>query len=223
MQRSKRTEIRGTRTSALCGRLIGGLMKVLGATLRLTVRDEAGLADKPSPLPPCVYALWHSRFLIVPFSWRRICKNSRRVTILTSASKDGDMVARAMAAFGFHSARGSSSRRGVAALVALKNALQSGSDVCITPDGPKGPRYRMQPGVLALARSTGAPVVPVHILFHSAWRLKTWDRFVIPKPFSKVEVTFAKSLDIPALLTTMSESELHQHLETLLIHGTDDA
>lgn len=223
MSRSKRTETRGTRTSALLGWLIGCVMKTLGCSLRLTIKDEAGIGGNHSTAPPCIYALWHSRFLIVPYAWRRLCKTNRTATILTSASKDGDMVARAMAAFGFQSARGSSSRRGVAALVTLKKALKSGSDVCITPDGPKGPRYRMQPGTLALARSTRAPIVPVHVRFASAWRLKTWDHFVIPKPFSKVEVTFAKALDVPSMLEEHLEEEIHSIIESILIDGTDDA
>ena len=106
------------------------------------------------------------------------------------------MVARAMAVFGLGAVRGSSSRRAVAALVGLKRALLEGLDVCLTPDGPRGPRYRIQPGIIKLAEATGAPIVPIHVRFSSAWRLKTWDRFVIPKPFSRVEVTFAEPITL---------------------------
>lgn len=227
MQRKKRSDIRtirGTRTSAVFGTLIGTLMKGLGSTLRLTLRDEAGIGKAGGPpLAPCIYLLWHNRFLIVPFAWQKITRGRRSAVVLTSASKDGDMVARAMAAFGLGAVRGSSSRRAVAALVGLKRALQDGHDICLTPDGPKGPRYQLQPGVLALAQATGAPVVPVHIRFHSAWRLGTWDRFVIPRPFSRVEVVFAEPLDIAAMLADSSQETVRSDLEALLVEGTDDS
>lgn len=226
MQRKKRSDvrtIRGTRASAIAGTLIGALMKSLGATLRLTVRDECGIGADNASFPPCIYLLWHSRFLIVPYAWRKLTRGRRKTVVLTSASKDGDMVARSMAAFGLGAVRGSSSRRGVAALVGLKRALEEGNDICLTPDGPKGPRYQLQPGVLALAHATGAPVVPVHIRFHSAWRLRTWDRFVIPKPFSRVEVTFAEPIDVAAQLAGSTQDAVRSDLEALLIEGTDDS
>lgn len=223
MQRKKRSDIRSTRSSAVFGALIGALMKTLGSTLRLTIRDDAGIGNIASPPAPCIYLLWHSRFFIVPYAWCKITQGCRKTVALTSASKDGDMVARAMAAFGLGAVRGSSSRRGVAALVGLKRALLDGHDICLTPDGPKGPRYQLQPGVLVLAQATGAPVVPVHIRFHSAWRLGTWDRFVIPKPFSRVEVTFAKTIDVATMVTQSTSEDVRNHLETLLIDGTDDA
>lgn len=226
MQPKKRSEIRairGTRRTAILGTLIGMLMKALGSTLRLTIRDECGVGNAVSTYPPCIYLLWHSRFLIVPHAWQRLTQGRRRTVALTSASKDGDMVARAMAVFGLGAVRGSSSRRGVAALVGLKRAIEDGHDICLTPDGPKGPRYQLQPGVLTLAQATGAPVIPIHIRFHSAWRLGTWDRFVIPKPFSRVEVTFAKPIDVATLLAETTSEEVRTHIETLLVEGTDDA
>jgi lysophospholipid acyltransferase (LPLAT)-like uncharacterized protein len=223
MQRKKRSDIRGTRSSAVFGTLIGLLMKTLGSTLRLTIRDDCGVGHAVTTYPPCIYLLWHSRFLIVPYAWRKLTQGRRKTVALTSASKDGDMVARAMATFGLGSVRGSSSRRGVAALVGLKRALLDGHDICLTPDGPKGPRYQLQPGVLTLAQATGAPVIPIHIRFHSAWRLGTWDRFVIPKPFSRVEVTFAKPIDVTTLLADAPAEEVRARLEAILVGGTDDA
>lgn len=224
MRRSTTTQVRGTRSRALFGALIGGVMKALTMTLRLSIDDRSGIgrADEEA-LPPCIYLLWHNRFLVVPYAWRKLTQGRRQAVILTSASKDGAMVARAMAAFGLSSVRGSSSRRGVAALVGLRRALESGQDICLTPDGPKGPRYQLQPGVLALAHSTGAPVVPVHIRFASAWRLPTWDRFVIPKPFSRVEVTFAEPIDIAAMLVSSGQDQVRCDLEALMVEGTDDS
>jgi lysophospholipid acyltransferase (LPLAT)-like uncharacterized protein len=111
----------------------------------------------------------------------------------------------------------------VAALVGLKRALQEGLDICVTPDGPRGPRYIVQPGVIKLAGSTGAPIVPIHVRFSNAWRLKTWDRFVIPKPFSRVEVVFDHALTLPRGLDESQFENERLDLEKILTEGTDDA
>jgi len=223
MSSRKGSEIRSDRKSSVLGTLAGWSMKLLAATLRMEIRDENGL-DTPDPgMPPVIYLLWHNRFFTVPAAWRRLCGEHRRTVVLTSASHDGQMVASAMAVFGLGSVRGSSSRRGVAALVGLKRALAGGMDVCLTPDGPRGPRYVLQPGVVKLAQSTGAPVVPIHVDFPSAWRLKTWDRFVIPKPFSRVTVTFARALHIPREMDDSAFENERIKLESLMVSGTDDA
>lgn len=223
MSSKDRSEIRSDRKSALLGTLAGWTMKLLAGTLRLDVRDLAGIGSPNAAMPPVIYILWHNRFFVVPPAWRKLCGAHRKTVTLTSASHDGDMVARAMAVFGLGSVRGSSSRRGVAALVGLKRALGEGLDICLTPDGPRGPRYKIQPGVIKLAESTGAPIIPIHVRFSSAWRLKTWDRFVIPKPFSRVEVTFAEPIALTRGMDPgMFEAE-RLKLESLLVSGTDDA
>jgi len=223
MSSKKGNEIRSDRKSAVLGGLAGWLMKLLGVTLRLQVRDLAGVGSKDSAMPPVIMILWHNRFFSVPSAWQKICGTRRKVVVLTSASHDGEMVARAMAVFGLGAIRGSSSRRGVAALVGLKRALQDGLDICVTPDGPRGPRYMMQPGVIKLAESTGAPIVPIHVLFSSAWRVKTWDRFVIPKPFSRVEVTFGPAIYLSRGMDAETFENERLKLESLLVNATDDA
>lgn len=222
MSSKKGSEIRSDRKSAMIGLLAGWSMKLLAATLRLEVRDECGVGTPDSTLPPAIFVLWHNRFFVVPPAWQRLCGKFRKTVTLTSASHDGDMVARAMAVFGLEAIRGSSSRRGVAALVGLKRVLKEGKDVCLTPDGPRGPRYKIQPGAIKLAESTGAPVVPIHVRFSSAWRLKTWDRFVIPKPFSRVVVTFAEPVSITRGMDAETFENERLKLETLLVDGTDD-
>ena len=223
MSKKNRSEIRGSRKNELLGTLAGWLMRGLAATLRMDIRDRCGISNDPVTMPPAIYILWHNRFFVVPPAWNRICRGLRKTVALTSASNDGAMVAAAMKVFGLDSIRGSSSRRGVAALVGLKRALAAGSDICLTPDGPRGPRYRVQPGFLKLAEATGAPIIPIHLRFSNAWRLKTWDRFVIPKPFSRVEITFAEPIHIPRGLDETAFENERQKLETLLIEGTDDA
>jgi lysophospholipid acyltransferase (LPLAT)-like uncharacterized protein len=223
MSRKKGSEIRSNRKSATVGLLAGWAMKLLACTLRIEVRDLCGIGSPAANIPPVIYILWHNRFFSVPPAWNRICRSHRKTVALTSASHDGDMVARAMAVFGLGAVRGSSSRRAVAALVGLKRALMEGLDVCLTPDGPRGPRYRIQPGVIKLAEASGAPIIPVHVRFSSAWRLKTWDRFVIPKPFSKVQVTFAEAITISRGLDAEEFETQRLKLESLLVNGTDDA
>lgn len=223
MSRKKGSEIRGDRKSVLLGTLVGWLMKCVFATLRLDMRDRSGIGSPDSGIPPVIYILWHNRFFVVTPAWAKLCGAHRKTVALTSASHDGAMVAAAMAVFGLGAVRGSSSRRAVAALVGLKRALMEGLDICITPDGPRGPRYRVQPGFIKLAEATGAPIVPIHVRFSSAWRLKTWDRFVIPKPFSRVVVTFDKPVTIPRGLDEAAFDAELQKLETLLVDATDDA
>jgi lysophospholipid acyltransferase (LPLAT)-like uncharacterized protein len=127
-----------------------------------------------------------------------------------------------MSMFGLGAIRGSSSRRAVSALIGMKKALREGFDVCVTPDGPRGPRYEVQPGVIKIAQSTGAEIIPIHIRYRAAWRLKTWDRFVIPKPFSRVSVVFDKPHRIPPDLDDAGFENARLALEKCLVDGCDD-
>ena len=173
-------------------------MRLLAATLRFEVRDLCGIGSPAAAVPPVIYMLWHNRFFTVPAGME---PNLRPATARPSRSPAPATMATWSPAPWPSSASAPSAARpraaAVAALVGLKRALQEGLDVCLTPDGPRGPRYELQPGVIKLAESTGAPIVPIHVRFSSAWRLKTWDRFVIPKPFSRVEVTFAEAIHLP--------------------------
>jgi hypothetical protein len=222
-KRKIRLEICGDWKSRLLGKLLGWAMKLTTATLRVDLHNPGRIGDPNTPVPPIILMLWHSRFFVVPGVWLKMLRSNRRVSILTSASRDGDMVANAMAVFGFEAIRGSSSRRAVAALVGLKRALEAGQDVCLTPDGPRGPRYKVQAGAIKLAEATGAPIVPVHVRFSSAWRLGTWDRFVIPCPFSRVSVTFGEPLLVSKGLDAEALENERLKIESLLVSGTDDA
>lgn len=216
------SDIRSDRKSSMLGTLAGWCMKLLAFTLRIEIRDESGIGSPGKHVEPVIYALWHNRIFTVPAAWHRLCGGRRKVVVMASASHDGDMVARAMAVFGMGAVRGSSSRRGVAALVGLKRQLAAGTDVCLTPDGPRGPRYVLQPGVVKLAQSSGAPVVPVHARFSNAWRLGTWDGFVIPKPFSRVLVTFAAPVYVPRDCDDAAFDEQCRCLQRLLMDGTGE-
>ncbi len=214
-----RLEIRESLKTRVIGSAAGWLMRVWCTTLRYEIEDRVGVDRIEGPV---VLALWHNRIFSVPEVWDRLNRGRRRTIILTSASHDGAMLARAMGVFGFEAVRGSSSRRGVAALVALRKALRQGVSACVTPDGPRGPRYVVQPGVIKVAETSGAPIVPIHVTFASAWRLKSWDRFVVPKPFSRVRVVFDATLAVPRGLADDAFEERRAHLEAVLRAGTDD-
>lgn len=193
---SKGNEIRGNWKAVALGSMAGWFAVSLSKTLRLTVDYES---EGPSTKEPCIFALYHNRMIGAAGAaapWLAL----RPGVVLTSASKDGATLAAAMECFGLGAVRGSSSRRGAAALVSLKKEIEGGKHVCITPDGPRGPRYVVQPGMVKLASLTGVPIIPFLVNYESYWALNTWDRFQVPKPFSKVRVTFGKEIRIPGEL-----------------------
>ena len=129
---------------------------------------------------PVIVAFWHSRMAVLPFVYR-----GRGVKVLISPSRDGELVSRVLGHFNFETIRGSSSRQGAEALKKLEQAIQEGFDVGITPDGPRGPAREIKPGVIELARKTGAPIVPLTFASGRKIRFKSWDRFEFPLPFSR--------------------------------------
>lgn len=155
-------------------------------TIRYEIDDRAGVIGKPVD-QTYIGALWHNRLLIFPFVLRRFFSN-RHGAALISASRDGDLLADAITRFGFDVVRGSSSRLGASAIFQLTDVLASGRDVVITPDGPRGPAYELGPGIILLAQKSGSAVLPVNMEYSSCWRLKSWDRFILPRPFAKIRV-----------------------------------
>jgi len=126
------------------------------------------------------------------------------------------------AVFGIGAVRGSSSRRGAAALVALRREVHAGSNICITPDGPRGPRQKMQAGIVKLAQSCDAPILALNVEFSKCWRLKTWDRFCVPWPFSKVYVKIEDGVDIPKDIDQDEFEQYRVGLEQLMNQKSDE-
>lgn len=164
-----------------------GIVRSVVATLRVRVHDRAGVLGGPSE-PRLIWAFWHNRFFVIPHLLNRYLSH-RPGSALTSASKDGEILAAFLQRFHVRPIRGSSSRQGVAALLEMKRLIEEGYDVAITPDGPRGPRYHLNPGIITLAQKTGALVMPIVVRYSHFWRLKSWDAFEIPKPFAEVEIT----------------------------------
>jgi lysophospholipid acyltransferase (LPLAT)-like uncharacterized protein len=176
------------------------LLRLLGRTLRFEILDHAGVVGKPVS-ENYIGAIWHNRLLVFPLVLRRFFPN-RSGAALISASHDGDLLTYAIKRFGYDVVRGSSSKLGATALLQLSNLLTSHRDVVITPDGPLGPAYELGPGIIFLAQKTGAPVVPVSLEYSGCWRLKSWDRFIIPYPFSKVRVILGQMHRVKPTVTT---------------------
>ena len=162
------------------------LLRVWERTLHYEVEDRAGILGNPIT-ENYIGALWHNRLLIFPLVLRRFFLN-RRGAALISASRDGDLLTDAIRRFGYDVIRGSSSRMGASAILQLTEELAAGRDVVITPDGPRGPAYKLGPGIIFLAQKSGASVLPMNLEYSRSWRLGTWDRFIIPRPFSTVRV-----------------------------------
>jgi Kdo2-lipid IVA 3' secondary acyltransferase len=180
------------------------LLQIWARTLRYEIEDRSNLIGTPVT-ENYIGSLWHNRLLLISYVLKRFAPR-RPGAGLISASRDGDLVADLTQRFGFDVVRGSSSRLGTSGLLELTNVLASGRDVLITPDGPRGPAYELGPGIVFLAQKSGAAVVPVNMEYSSCWRVKSWDRFVLPRPFAKVRVIFGPPHRV-ALTTTDEEFE----------------
>lgn len=180
-------------------RLAAGLAFVILRLLALTVRlDRENLRDLPDPFRghvttagPIIYAFWHNRILAATFFFR-----NRGIVVMTSQSRDGDIIARVIRRFGFGAARGSATRGSIQALKAMARCVRDGHDVAFTIDGPKGPRYVAKPGAVMLARLSGAPIQPICISARSYWEIRSWDRFRIPKPFSRGRIFYGRTIHV---------------------------
>lgn len=198
------------------------LLKALFLTIRLRLDDRCGLARNAFS-DPCLICFWHNRILgITLAAHRRYPKRLRPgITVLTSPSKDGEILAQLVGAFGMGAVRGSSSRRGSQALRELVRLVRDGADIAITPDGPRGPRYCLGPGVILLAQTTGAAIVPAHASFSRCFRMKTWDGFIIPLPFSTISVRIDERITIPRNLNEAEFERARKNLEDLLKNAAD--
>jgi lysophospholipid acyltransferase (LPLAT)-like uncharacterized protein len=167
------------------------VIRLIGPTLRVSVSYEEG-AQQTMEQRPLIASFWHS--CMIPATY--ICRDLG-VRVMSSNSYDGEYMGRIIRKFGFVAVKGSSSRNAVRALLGLRRALQEGWTVAFTLDGPRGPRHKVKPGPVALARSSGAALTMFHAAVDKAWVLNSWDRMMIPRPFSRVLLRFGKLLPVP--------------------------
>ncbi|MFY9979966.1 MAG: lysophospholipid acyltransferase family protein, partial [Candidatus Sulfotelmatobacter sp.] len=186
------------------------LIRLIGSTLRVCVSFEEG-AQQTIDQRPLIVSFWHA--CQIPAA--HICRNIG-VRVMSSNSYDGEYMGRIVRKFGFVPVKGSSTRNAVRALLGLRRALDEGWTVAFTLDGPRGPRYKVKPGPVALARSSGVPMSVFHMAVERAWVLNTWDRLMIPKPFSRVLVRFGKLIPVPSGATDEELERYQQQLQESL-------
>jgi lysophospholipid acyltransferase (LPLAT)-like uncharacterized protein len=192
--------------------------RFVSASLRCRWSDNSGL-ENGNHGNPVIFCLWHNRLAISMMVHRRY---PRKLAALVSASKDGALLAAVLGRFGVAQVRGSSSRRGPQALLELTTRGQMGYNLAVTPDGPKGPRYIVQAGVISLAQVTGFPIVAVTCNTYRKISLKSWDAFQIPLPFSRCELVLNKPIFVPKEAGTVKREELRLELEDALKDNSMD-
>jgi len=207
---------------ALVPRLVWVLLSIVGRTWRFEVIAEEGAEPRifGRGAGPEIYCFWHQCVLPCAIYYR-----STGATILISRSFDGELIARTLALFGFRAVRGSSSRGAREGLLGLKSVLESGGPVVFTADGPRGPIYQSKMGPIKLAQMTGAPVGAFHLQPKSAWRVNSWDRFLIPKPFTRIVVSWSRwtrvMADTPEEQFEARREELNEALERARLRAVE--
>ena len=179
-----------SRAALLAGR---AFLQLLGRTWRVRVVNPEALAGLRDHHSPFIFALWHGHLL--PLLWHH---RGQGVAILISEHRDGEVVARAATSLGYDLIRGSTTRGAERALISMVKNLRLGGEVAITPDGPRGPAKKFAPGALVAAQRADCFILPTAVAADRAWRLKSWDRFIIPKPFARVTVAYGPPSKVEA-------------------------
>lgn len=199
---------------------ICGLIKTLSLTWRTKLLNEV-----EGVRAPVIFSIWHNRLALCMKAYYGFGTSrwpAPGLAALISASKDGALLARALEYFRVSPVRGSSSRRGRQALLELTTLMEEGYNVAITPDGPRGPKYKAQEGIIALAQVTGATIIPVSAKVNRKWALRSWDAFQIPKPFAKCEIHLNKPIQVPREASDEEREALRAELERRMMEITFD-
>lgn len=198
--------------------LVFALVRLVALTLRYRWNDPSGHYDSKPP-GPTIYCVWHNRLALCMIPYYGYVKGRNPtpgMAALVSASKDGGFLAAILECFRVQPVRGSSSRRGPQALLELTTWAERGYDLAITPDGPRGPCYRVQEGVMALAQVTGMPILPFSYYLNWKFRVRSWDRFQIPLPFARCDMNFGQVIRVPRECTDEERETLRLRLEQTL-------
>ena len=219
--RRGRDTAQGRLVRRLVGRLGAWFLRAIGTTWRVERSGGDPLARRDGAAP-LVMGIWHGGLLAAAYCWR-----DRRIAVAVSLSRDGDWIDAVLVRLGFaESARGSSSRGATGLLRTLIRRARAGEPIAILVDGPRGPAGVAKPGAVALARATGARLVPIGIASAPSFRFGSWDRTALPLPFARVRIVFGESLEVPRdasadaleALRARLESELHR-LDTVAAEG----
>lgn len=191
----------------------------LGATFARILFSTVKIEEKPSGYPKqlksqgknVIYAYWHSFMLAPGYAARNL-----GIKVLISRHTDGEYIAQIAQQLGFNPVRGSTTRGGVNALLSMIKKVNEDTSFVITPDGPRGPRFIVQPGIIFLGQKTNYPVLPVALGLTNYWELPSWDKFRIPKPFSKAILIYGDPITIPPILDKSKVEEYRELLEKTL-------
>jgi lysophospholipid acyltransferase (LPLAT)-like uncharacterized protein len=177
---------------ALLAWTASAFIRLLRASVRLRFHDQETVRAWERGEQRFLLAFWHRHLLLMRYAYR-----GQRMTVLVSRSRDGELISRVLAHLGIATSRGSSSRGGATGLRDLLRQARSGSDVAVTPDGPRGPLRKVQPGVVLAAGASGLPVVPVAIAARRGLELSSWDRMLLPLPGTRVEIVYGQPVTVP--------------------------
>jgi hypothetical protein len=186
------------------------VIRLIGPTLRFSISFEE---DAPPSLDvrPLVLAFWHSCIFPAVYAWRNL-----QIRVMSSDSFDGEYTGRIIRKFGFVKVRGSSSRGAVRALLGMRREVEKGWTVAFTIDGPRGPRFVAKPGPVVVARATGAPMVAFHIALENPWVLGTWDKSMVPRPFSRALLRVSGRIYVPEGAREDDRQHFHGELQNAL-------
>ena len=191
---------------------------LLGKTVRLQVIGKERLETFRGFGGHVIYAFWHNRLLLVTY-----CLRHQGIQVLISSSRDGEYISRTIGKLGAGAVRGSTTFRGARALLRMTKKLKAGSDGAVTPDGPQGPKYEVQPGVVHLAKRTGLPIVPITYGARRKTILNSWDGFIVPHPFSRAVLIYGSPLEVPGDSSEEVIEAKRQELEESLNDITQQA
>ncbi len=186
------------------------VIRLIGSTLRVAISFEEG-AQQTLDQRPLIVSFWHS--CIIPATY--ICRGMG-VRVMSSYSYDGEYMGRIIEKLGYVAVKGSSSRNPIKALLGLRRALDDGWTVAFTLDGPRGPRHKVKPGPVGLGRSSGVSLSMFHVGVEKAWVINSWDRMMIPKPFSRVLIRFGELIHVPEDATDQDLVRYNDELQAAL-------
>ena len=203
----------------LVGVLGSLIIRILFSTMSIKEIPNGYSQDLERQGKYAIYAFWHAHMLLPCYVGR-----NRNVKVLISQHRDGEYIAQVVQRLGYGVARGSTTRGGAKALLRMiKKIKEESISLAITPDGPKGPRFVAQSGAILLGQKTQYPIIPVMIYLEKYWEIPSWDRFCIPKPFSKARIFYGDPIVVPPKLEKREMEECRVSLEKVLIKLGDEA
>ncbi len=203
---------------SLLGRLSAGAICLLGGTLSVRMIGEEYLERAREGGRKVMYAFWHEGLLVATYAFRR-----QGIRVLVSQHRDGELIARAIERMGYGTIRGSTTRGGTRALFRMAAAGAAGNDLGVTVDGSRGPRLQVKPGTLIIAGRSGLPIVPFAVASRKPWELSSWDRFMVPRPFSTAAIAFGEPLEVPGDIAVDRIEPYRTKLQQRLLEARETA